>query len=200
MDYDKAGLLLNSYGFKIVESKFVTSADDAISFADGREIILKAITPKATHKSKNGLIFPDLINEEEIKRAYNLLTKRAQKFKPFQILAQPMIKKGIEIIIGGNTDKQFGKMIVVGLGGIYVEVFKDFSARICPISNYEAQTMINELKSKKIIASDPHYENLVREIIVKASKMFLENNIQEFDLNPIIMHDKTYDIVDIRML
>ncbi|MGC8649024.1 MAG: acetate--CoA ligase family protein [Candidatus Micrarchaeia archaeon] len=200
MDYDKAGLLLNSYGFKLIESKFTTSADEAISFADGREIILKAITLKATHKSKNGLIFPNLTNEEEIKRAYNLLVKRAQKFKPFQILVQPMIKNGIEIIIGGNTDKQFGKMVVVGLGGIYVEVFKDFSARICPISGYDAQMMINELKSKNIIASNPHYENLVKEIIVKASKMFMENNIQEFDLNPVILHDNTYDIVDLRML
>jgi succinyl-CoA synthetase beta subunit len=200
MDYDRAGLLLNSYGFKLVESKFITSADESISFADGREIILKAITPKATHKSKNGLIFSNLSNEEEIKKAYTLLVKRAQKFKPFQILVQPMIKNGIEIIIGGNTDKQFGKMIVVGLGGIYVEVFKDFSARICPINSYDAQMMINELKSKNIIASTPHYENIVKELIIKASKMFMENNIQEFDLNPVILHDNTYDIVDLRML
>ncbi|MGC8572193.1 MAG: acetate--CoA ligase family protein [Candidatus Micrarchaeia archaeon] len=200
MDFDKAGSLLNSYGLRIVESKFVTSYEDAISFSDGEGIVLKAITPKATHKTKSGLIFTDLYTEEDIKKAYNMLVKRAKNFKPFDILAQPMIKNGIEIIVGGSTDKQFGKIIMVGFGGIYVEVFKDVSARICPIDGYDALSMINELKSKNIIAPDAHYKNIIKELILKASKMFFENDIKEFDLNPVILHDKTYDIVDIRMI
>ncbi|MCL5433715.1 MAG: acetate--CoA ligase family protein [Candidatus Marsarchaeota archaeon] len=200
MDYDKAGLLLNSYGLHVVESKFVTSADDAISFANEDEIVLKVITPKATHKTKNGLIYANLYGEEAIKKAYNSLVKRAKQFKPFEILAQPMIKNGVEIIIGGNTDRQFGKILMVGLGGIYVEVFKDVSARVCPINMYDAIAMINELKSKNIIAPNIHEEKLVKELILRVSKMFVENDIKEFDLNPIILHDKTYDIVDIRIL
>ena len=65
---------------------------------------------------------------------------------------------------------------------------------------YDAIAMINELKSKNIIAPNIHEEKLVKELILRVSKMFVENDIKEFDLNPIILHDKTYDIVDIRIL
>ncbi|MGD0510320.1 MAG: acetate--CoA ligase family protein, partial [Candidatus Micrarchaeaceae archaeon] len=112
MDYGKARELLAKYRIRSVGSKYVKTAAEAIVFAKGNPIVLKAISQKALHKSKSKLIALNLISPDEITTNFNLLAKRAQKFKPYKILAQRMVKGGIEIIMGGNTDPQFGKMIL----------------------------------------------------------------------------------------
>lgn len=199
-DYDKAQRLLQKYKIRSVESKYVSSADDAIKFAKGKPIVLKALTNKAIHKTKSGLLFLDLATEEEISSAFKTLSKRAAKFKPYKILAQAMVKNGVEIIIGGNTDVQFGKMVLLGLGGIYVETFKDFALRACPITRYDAQTMVAQLRSRKVVAPDTKSSKALEELLLKTSKMFSDSKMKELDLNPIILHDGTYDAVDLRML
>ncbi|MDE1810417.1 MAG: acetate--CoA ligase family protein [Candidatus Micrarchaeota archaeon] len=199
-DYDKAHALIKRYGIRSVESSYVRSADDAVRFASGSTIVLKAISAKALHKSKSGLIILDLSTNESIRDAYSLLEKRAQQFRPYKILAQKMVAGGIEIIIGGNTDEQFGKMILLGLGGIYVETFKDFALRVCPISDFDAESMIAQMKSRAIIAPTKESEAAIKKLLISAAKMFAENEITEFDLNPLILHDGTYDAVDLRVM
>ena len=200
VEYDKANALLKKYGINSVDSSYVKSAQDAIKFAKGKPIVLKALSQKALHKTKAGLIELNLSNEKGITEAYGRLEKRAQKFKPFRILAQHMVSHGLEIIIGGNVDQQFGKMILVGLGGIYVETFKDFALRACPISQYDANSMINQLKSRSVIAPDAASKRLLTGLLLKVSKMLEKNDIKELDLNPIMLHDGTYDAVDLRIL
>ncbi len=200
MEYSKANLLLKRYGIRAVDNKYISSAEDAVKFAAGKPIVLKAISNKALHKTKSGLIQLNLNTPQDIAAAYKLLSKRAQKFRPYKIQAQHMVKNGIEIIIGGKVDGQFGQLILIGLGGIYVEIFKDFALRVCPISKYDARTMINQLKSKKVLAPDEKGEQLLESLLIKVSKMLSENNITELDLNPLILHDGTYDAVDIRIL
>ncbi len=200
LDYVSAYNLMKKYGINSIESKYVKSADEAIKFSKGRPIVLKGITKKAIHKTKSGLLELDLLTSDQIKGAFLRLSKKAQKFKPYKILAQPMTKQGIEIIMGGKVDSQFGKMILLGLGGIYVETFKDFALRVCPITRYDAKKMLEQLKSKKVIAPDQKSEKMIEEVLLKISKLLVENNIQELDLNPLILHDGTYDAVDIRIL
>lgn len=199
-DYGKAQRLLAKYGIKSVESGYVSSADAAIKFAGGKAIVLKVLTNKALHKTKSGLIMLDLKTDKEIKEAFSALSRKAAKFKPYKVLAQKMVKNGMEIIIGGNTDVQFGKMILLGLGGIYVETFKDFALRVCPITRYDAQSMLEQLKSRKIIAPDEKASKMLEALLLKVSRMFVESRMKELDLNPIILHDGTYDAVDLRIL
>lgn len=152
------------------------------------------------HKSKSGLIKLNLTSKSEITEAFNALKKKAEKFKPYKIIAQPMVNSGLEIIIGGNKDSQFGKLVLIGLGGIYVETFKDFATRVCPITKTDASSMLAQLKSGKIIAQNNTVQNEVVNLLVKASKMFQENSLVEFDLNPVILDGNTYHIIDPRLI
>lgn len=199
-DYDRAQHLLAKYRIKSIESKYVSSYGDAIKFAAGKPIVLKAISGKALHKAKSGLVLLGLSSDKEITEGFRDLSKRASKFKPYKILAQRMVKEGIEIIMGGNTDPQFGKMVLLGLGGIYVETFKDFALRTCPITRSDARSMLEQLKSRKIIAPDEKSAKMLEDLLLKVSKMFAASKMQELDLNPIILHNGTYDAVDLRML
>jgi succinyl-CoA synthetase beta subunit len=200
IEYEKAQLLLKKYRIKNVESKYIKTSKQAIEFSKGNPIVLKVISDKALHKSKNKLVALNLITPKEIESNYKMLESNARKFKPYKILAQRMVKGGIEIIMGGKTDQQFGKMILIGLGGIYVETFKDFALRLCPITKYDAESMLMQLKSRKILAPDDKSSKMLVDLLMNVSNMFLNNNISELDLNPIILHDGTYDAVDLRLI
>lgn len=91
-------------------------------------------------------------------------------------------------------------MILLGLGGIYVEVFRDFALRVCPLSMTDALSMVRQLRSRSVIAPDPSKERMIAELVLKAARMYQGSRIKELDLNPIILHDGTYDAVDIRMI
>lgn len=199
-DYFEGKRTLGKYGIHSINSWYVGSASEAVSRAAGRPIAMKAISPKALHKSKSGLVKLDLKTRDEIKAAYEELSKKARALKPYRIIAQEMSSGGIEVIIGGKTDPQFGKVILLGLGGIYVEAFKDFSIRACPITMHEANGMIESLKSSSIITYHSKNKGMLAKLLVKVSKMLVSAAIAELDLNPVILREKSYDIVDIRMM
>ena len=200
LDYFEGRKLLDKYGIKSIESRYVTSAEDAAKFAGKDFIALKLISDKALHKSKAGLVKLNL-NGADAKSAFSELVKKGGKLRPYKIIAQKMSKGGIEIIIGGRTDPQFGKLILLGLGGIYVEVFKDFALRICPITKNDAQDMIDQLKSKEIVTFHGKDTKLITKLLLDVSKLLTENKkISELDLNPVIMREGTYDAVDIRII
>ncbi|EQD42789.1 Acetyl-CoA synthetase I (ACSI, ADP-forming), subunit beta [mine drainage metagenome] len=200
VEYMGAYKLMKKYGIRTVQSAYVSNAEQAIKFAGGKPIVLKAISGKALHKTKSGLVALNLTGERSISSAYASLVRAAEKYKPYKILAQRMVGSGVEVIIGGREDAQFGKLILFGLGGIYVEVFKDISIRVCPIRKSDAKSMLDDLKSKGMIAKDEKSAAIIEGLLLKTSRMLLENDIKELDLNPIILHDGTYDAVDLRVL
>ena len=200
LEYFEAEKLLRIYGLSPIRSKYVSSAQEAASFSDGDEIVLKVLSDKAVHKSKAGLVIAGLKGEDEITRGYEELARKGKGFAPFRLIAQDMAKKGTEIIIGGKIDGQFGSMIMVGLGGIYVEAFKDVSLRVCPITEYDAMQMLDDLRSRDIITGGGEYKNMIIDLLMKVSRMFGEAGLKELDLNPVIVRKGGYDIVDIRMV
>ncbi|MGC8652024.1 MAG: acetate--CoA ligase family protein [Candidatus Micrarchaeia archaeon] len=200
LDYMEAYALLKKYHIRSVDSAYVASADDAVEFAGGDAIVLKVLSQKALHKSRSGLVELGLVTEGDIKSAFGRLEKKARSLKPYNIIAQKMINKGIEIIVGGSTDPQFGKLVLIGLGGIYVETFRDFALRVCPISRYDANSMLEQLKSRSVIAADEASTKMLTALLMGTSRMFYENNLTELDLNPVILHDGTYDAVDLRLI
>jgi succinyl-CoA synthetase beta subunit len=200
VEYFEAERLLKRSGIRSVESRYVKSPAEAVRFAGGEKIVLKAVSGKALHKSKSGLVEAGLGSQIEIEKAFAAIGRKAAPYKPYRMLAQKMVKGGVEIIIGGNEDAQFGKMILLGLGGIYVEAFRDFALRVCPINMTDAISMVRQLRSRKVIAPTPAGEKAIAELLIKASRMYRNSNIKELDLNPVILHDGTYDAVDIRMI
>ncbi len=201
LEYFEARKMLDKYHITSIDSKYVSSASDAVKFAKTSKIVLKLISDKALHKSKAGLVKLNLVGDKEIKSAYEELAKKGKALAPYKIIAQKMASGGIEIIIGGRTDPQFGKMILLGLGGIYVEVFKDFALRVCPITKADAEDMIDQLKSKDVVTHKGKSKKILVDILLGVSKMLTENkNISELDLNPIMLREDSYDAVDIRVL
>jgi succinyl-CoA synthetase beta subunit len=201
LDYIQAKKLLETYGIKSADSKYVSSVEETVKFAGKDKIVLKLISNKAIHKSKAGLVKLDLTEQNEINAAYNDLVMKGKKLRPYKILAQKMAESGVEAIIGGNTDKQFGKMLLVGLGGIYVETFKDVQLGLCPITRNDAVYMLSELKSGRIITYDGKAEKQIVDLLLKVSKLLVEKkNISELDLNPVILRKDSYDVVDIRII
>lgn len=201
MDYMDAHRLLDKYKIKSIESRYVQTAKEAVLFSKGQPIVLKAISQNALHKSKSGLVALNLSTEKDITESFKGLEKKATQYKPYKILAQKMVKGGLEIIIGCKTDEQFGKMILLGLGGIYVETFKDFSLRLCPITKYDANQMLEQLRSRSVIAPNEKSASMIIDLLMKVSEMFTDNSsIAELDLNPVLVHDNGYDAVDLRII
>ena len=201
VDYYKARGILDRYRIRSVNSEYVRSEDNAVSFlGKNGSIVLKVLSQKALHKSKSGLVAVGLDSEDLVRKAFRSLQKKAASLKPYNIIAQQMVAHGTEIIIGGSIDPQFGKMILLGLGGIYVETFKDFALRLCPITRYDASSMLAQLRSKGVIAPDKKSREMVVDLLLKTSRMFESTRISELDLNPVILHEGTYDAVDLRML
>lgn len=203
MDYMEAYRLLNRYKIRSVDSRYVKNADEAVRFSNGKPIVIKALSQKALHKTKSGLVALDLNGEKEIRSAFNSISRHAKKYRPYKVLAQKMVERNqdsVEIIVGGRADQQFGKLVLIGLGGIYVEAFRDFSLRVCPISGKDAEDMIDELKSRNVIAKDRKEREMIKGLLLKASRMLEQNRINELDLNPVIIHGGGYDAVDLRIL
>ncbi len=199
-DYFEGERLLKKYGISSIRSWYVDSAEEAISKANGNPIVMKVITEKALHKSRSGLVELDLKTDQEIKSAFKSLSAKAAKLKPYKIIVQEMSKGGIEVIIGGKTDPQFGKVILLGLGGIYVEAFKDFAIRVCPINKNDASSMIDNLKSENVITYGSENRKMLEGLLLKVSDMLTHTDLKELDLNPVILRKDGYDVVDIRIL
>src|SRR5699024_6785161 len=134
-----------------------TSVEQAVEQANqiGYPIVLKIESQDIQHKTDVGGIELNLENEEEVAAAYNDILKNVKSHEPkadiLGISVQKMAKSGTEVILGTTYDEIFGHMLMVGLGGIFVEIMKDFSLRKLPVSEPIINDMINELKGKDLL-------------------------------------------------
>jgi acyl-CoA synthetase (NDP forming) len=180
-----------------------------VSNSLGYPVVMKISSPDISHKSDVGGIILDIDSEEEVKNAYrNMMDTVKQKVPDARIdgvMLQKMAEPGIEVIIGVKLDPQFGHVIMFGLGGIFVEIFKDVSFRVTPINSEMARDMILEIKGSPILmgargrsAADI---NAIINVIIKLSEMLEKNpDIVELDINPLIVYEENAVAVDARML
>jgi acyl-CoA synthetase (NDP forming) len=196
--------LLEKNGFKLIPYQFATSEEEAIKAAAKLKypIAIKIVSPEIEHKSDFGGVKVDIRSEEALRIAYREMIQRNAGKRIDGILVQKMARKGVELIIGGKKDPQFGQMLVLGLGGIYVEIFKDISARICPVEAKDVQEMISELKSHPLLegvrGKKPINKKALEKLVIKASQFMLKEDILEMDLNPVICDELGCDIIDAR--
>jgi acyl-CoA synthetase (NDP forming) len=203
--------LLKKAGIPVVEAKLARSKKEAISISKemGFPVVLKINSPDVVHKSDSGGVKLGLANATQVGKAYSeIISSVKQAYPEAQIhgvSVQPMASPGVEVIVGISKDPQFGPVIMFGLGGILVEVLKDISFRIVPVTERDAREMIREIKGYPILegyrgqkpASIPALEKL----IVKVSQ-FIEKNpqIKELDLNPIFAYPDKAVAVDARII
>lgn len=199
--------LLEKYGFKLLPYCLAKNENDASLFAKKIKypVALKLISPQATHKTDVGGVKIGIKNDAVLRLAYSeiLENARAHKIRKVDgILVQKMARKGLELIIGGKRDAQFGHMIVLGFGGIYVEIFRDVTARLCPITKDEIREMVTELKSHPLIEGTRGQKGInmaaLEQLMLKTCKFLEKENVEELDLNPVVFDEKGCDLIDVR--
>jgi len=198
--------LLERYGFKLIPYGLAKSIDDAKKLANkiGYPVVMKIISPQASHKTEIGGVRVNIKNEGMLELTYKEFEEVASshKLRLDGILIQKMARKGIELIVGAKRDEQFGHLIILGLGGIYVEIFKDISARLCPINESDIDEMIDELKSHPVITGARGKKainiNELKRIMLNVCKFVSKEDIKEMDLNPIVFDERGGDIIDVR--
>ncbi len=195
---------LEKHGFALLPYALAKSEAEVVEMGKkiGYPLVLKVVSPEITHKTDVGGVIIGIKNRKALRAAYNEIMENTRGKKVDGILVQKKARKGIELIIGGKKDAQFGHLVVLGLGGIYVEVFRDISARICPIRREDVKVMVMELKSHPILMGMRgkkaiHMKSL-EELLLKVCRFMQKEDITEIDLNPVIFNENGCDVLDVR--
>lgn len=184
--------VLIEYDVPVIEEKIAATPDEAVILASsiGFPVVLKGLGSSIFHKTEMGLVHLNLKDPEEVKEAALTIEKMAgDKLEGF--LVQPQLKGKREFVTGMFRDPHFGPVIMFGIGGIFTEAFSDVSFRIAPVTENDAEEMLDEIRAKMLL-NEFRGENAVnRKQIIKAltglSRLALEQpQIAEIDINPLI--------------
>jgi len=205
--------LLASFGVSVPTSLLVQDATAAAAACDNLRppLVLKVVSPDILHKSDAGGVKVGLGNAHEVEEAVRAMMKRPaiEGARIDGFLLEEMAPAGLEIVVGGLRDPQFGPLVMVGLGGIFVEVLADVSFRICPIARLDAEEMLDELKGAALFRGARGRNPVSREAIVDVLlKVGGENglmmthgdDIAEADINPLIVSEHGAVAVDARFV
>ncbi|MBP9041493.1 MAG: acetate--CoA ligase family protein [Anaerolineaceae bacterium] len=191
--------LLEAYGIPVVRGGFAASAAEAAHLFDeiGGPVVMKIVSPEILHKSDVGGIRLNLADRSAVLAEYDRLMNDIRRAKPDArlegVLIEKMAPRGQEVIIGMKRDAGFGPMLMFGLGGIYVELFKDVAFRIAPVSAVEAHQMIAETRAGKLLTgfrgSAKADLNAVVDVIQRLGRISLDfPQIEEIEVNPLLVY------------
>ncbi|MHA1827242.1 MAG: acetate--CoA ligase family protein [Candidatus Heimdallarchaeaceae archaeon] len=200
--------ILMEIGIQVPPSKLISSKEEAISFARelGYPLVMKVMSPQILHKTDAGAVMIGINSEEEILSTYENFTKKFMNYNVKGILVEKMVKQGLELIIGTNTDPTFGPVVLFGVGGILVEAIRDVVFRLCPTTVEQALEALDEIKAKTLLEGfrgmQPINKQQLAEMIVKISQLAWEykDYISEMDINPIIANEDGLFPVDARII
>lgn len=200
--------LLKEYNIPAPNEEVAKTVDEAVELANsiGYPVVMKIESVDILHKSDIGGVKLNITTEEAVRKVFYEILENAKTHEPNArvggVLVQQMATKGVEVIVGVNNDPQFGPSILCGLGGVFVEVFKDTSLCPVPVSKKEAINMINELKSSKLLKGyrgNPKLDiDALADVIVNISNFAKDNKntLKELDINPIFIYEKGLNAVD----
>lgn len=201
--------LLKKYKITVPEAYLAKNEDDALTYAKkiGFPVVLKLISPEILHKTDVGGVIMNIEDPEGLRKAYNKLISNAKargNIKVDGILVEETLS-GIQIIAGSSQDPQFGPILMFGVGGIFVELLRDVSFRVIPITMHDAEKMISEIKAYNILCGargqKPVNIRAISDTLLKISNMIdSETNIMELDINPLFVNDKEAVCGDARMI
>jgi len=203
--------LIRGEGLPVVRTLLANTQKKAVDMAReiGFPVALKITSPDIIHKSDVGGVRLGLKNASQVAAAYREILNSVASYQPSAriegITVQEMAPPGIEVIIGMSKDPQFGPVIMFGLGGILVELLKDISFRIVPLTTKDAAEMIRETKGFPLLQGYRGHEGVdvdkLQALIVKVAH-FIENTpgIKELDLNPVIANKTSAVVADTRII
>ncbi|TVM36724.1 acetate--CoA ligase alpha subunit [Oceanidesulfovibrio marinus] len=204
--------LLNSYGLPVPKTELARTSQQAVEAAEriGYPVVLKIASPQISHKSDVGGVRVNLQDSSEVVAAFMDITSRAQRLRKDAFisgcLVQSMAASGSrEVIVGFKRDDQFGPLIIFGLGGVYVEVLKDISARLAPLTLDDAKQMIREIKSFPVLrgvrGEQPVNFAALEEIILIMAQLALDfPEIDEAEFNPVLVNPDGAVVADVRVI
>lgn len=203
--------ILREAGISVTDTRLATSRGEAIVLSEelGFPVVLKIVSPDVVHKSDCGGVKLNLGDAEQVGKAYDDIIKAVgERYPGAEILGmsvQPMAPGGVEVIVGISQDEQFGPVIMFGLGGIFVEVLKDVSFRVVPISPRDAAEMIREIKGYALLTGfrgQPLVDvSSLEEMLLAVSRFVAENpQVEELDLNPVFAYPDGAVAVDARIV
>ena len=212
-----ADKILSLYGLSVLKSKLATNAKEAAKFSKqiGFPVVMKINSPDIIHKSDVDGVIVGIKNEKEASAAFTKIISNVKNaFRRERRSAFPtingidiyeMISGGIEFYIGAKRDPLYGPLIGFGLGGIYVEILKDVSFRLAPLSEFDIEKMIGELKSAKIISGARGKKSLdkkdIVDALIKVSNLMINHpQIQELDINPLKVFEDHIVALDNRII
>jgi len=189
--------LLEAYGLRTAKWSVVSTVSEASSAAEriGFPVVMKISTDSPTHKTELGGVRVN-VQPGDVTRVFAELTKISGR-----VLVQEQLP-GVEVFLGGIDDPVFGKAVVVGLGGIYVEVFRSVSYGLCPVEYGEAERMVRSSKVEALLkARNRNYSvDAVIDSIVKISKLMVDLDVEQLDINPLIVNQNGAYAVDVRIV
>ena len=193
--------ILDLYGIPTTRRTVATTAEEAVQFANsiGYPVVLKVDSADIPHKTEADAIRLNVQSPNEVMKAFTDIYRNARNYKADALIngvaVQEMLPEGIEVIVGATKDPNFGPVIMFGLGGIFVEVFKDISFRVAPLTRADAVEMIEEVKGKALLkgARGKAHSDIeaIIDVLLKVSKLVTENEaiIEELDINPLIVYE-----------
>jgi len=198
--------VLQAYGIPVADYQAVNQKEDLKKVMNkiGVPVALKIASPEISHKSDVGGVVLNINRESEAEEAYDKM-KRLVKGPSSGVLVQKMVSEGKEVILGAKHDPSFGPVLLFGLGGIYVEVFKEISLRVAPINRSEAEEMISDLKTSAILkgirGEKPLDIRALIENLLRLSQLVTDfPEIEGIDINPVKVLEKGAIAVDARIL
>ncbi|MEN6611680.1 MAG: acetate--CoA ligase family protein [Methanoregulaceae archaeon] len=203
--------ILRKYDIPVPEYQIVKNGEDAAAAAEklGCPVVMKIISPQIVHKSDAGGVIVGIGGRKAALSAFTKIIDNAKAYNPdaeiHGVMVEQQAEPGLELIIGGRTDPAFGKVITFGMGGTMVELMKDITLRILPVTEEEIRQMIREINAYPLIAgyrgSKPRDEEALVRIIGNVCRFFEENeNIVEFDVNPLRLYESGACAVDARVI
>jgi 4-hydroxybutyryl-CoA synthetase (ADP-forming) len=204
--------ILRAYGFPLPKSILAKTEDEAVEAANkiGYPTVMKIASPQIVHKSDAGGVKVNLSNDEEVRDAFKIIVDNAKKYDDKAeikgVLIVEMVKGGKEMIIGSKLEPGFGPVVMLGMGGIYVEILKDVTFRLAPFTDQEANDMISSIKTKKLLqgvrGEKPSDVEKLSECIQRLSQLVTDfREIKELDMNPVLVMEKGEGckILDVRI-
>jgi 3-hydroxypropionyl-CoA synthetase (ADP-forming) len=201
--------ILTEYGVKVPKYALVKSADEAEKKARevGFPLVAKIVSPQILHKTDVNGVKVGLNSEAAVKETFNDMHGRLSKqYNVKGVLLEKMAAPGAELIVGLQNDPQFGPIIMVGIGGIYTEVFKDVTFRVLPITKEDAVSMMEDLKGKQILkgfrGAPPVSMDALANALVSIGNLgtAMAPYYESIDFNPVIFYEKDYVVVDAKIL
>jgi len=202
--------VLEYYSIPVVKGEMVKSIETAKQLIEKIHypVALKVVSKQVIHKTDVGGVKLNIRNEKDLIDAYHEIVKNIERDVPNATIEGMFVQEmlsGTEVIIGGKKDPTFGQTIAFGLGGIFVEIYKDISFRVLPITKIEALKMIKEIKAYKILegyrGSKPVSMDSLIDVLLKVSKLLQENpEIKELDINPVFAMPDRVVAADARII